>query len=298
MKRLYNYLPVCVCVLALLTIGELTAAQETTKQDSTRNDVLVTVGYHNVNNQWSYLSVHAKAKLNGKFQSVKGAKFHVYLDKDSAGTLVGDLVTDDKGDAVTTLKPSLKDQWKSGTTHTFIALYDGDAHYNASKTEAVVKEARLKVDTAEGRNIVVSVEELKDGAWTPVKAVEIKVAVKRLQSDMPVSDKESFTTDSTGKITAEFKRDGLPGGDKGLLTLIAKVEDNDTYGNLQVEKTVPWGAVLKPVSNFDERSLWAARFKTPVWLLLMEYFIFFSVWSVLIYLVFQIARIKKAGMPG
>jgi hypothetical protein len=293
MKRLRNYLSIFVCLLVLRMLSSFAAGQ-----DAGKNDLLVTVGFHNVNNQWSYLTVHAKAKLAGKFQSVKGAKFHLYLDKDSAGVLVGDLVTDNKGDAFTTLKPSLKDQWKSGSTHNFIAIFDGDARFNASKTEAAVTEARLKIDTAEGRTIVVSMEELKNGAWTPVKAVEVKVAIKRLQSDLAVSDKESFTTDSTGKVTAEFKRDGLPGGSSGQLTLVAKVEDNDVYGNLEVDKIVPWGAVLTPVSNFNERALWAARFKTPVWLLFMEYFIFFSVWSVLIYLVFLIRRIKKAGLVG
>jgi hypothetical protein len=53
--------------------------------------------------------------------------------------------------------------------------------------------------------------------------------------------------------------------------------------------------VLELTDAFDRRSLWAARFKTPVWLLLMEYSIFLSVWSVVIYLVIQIRKIIKAG---
>jgi len=137
--------------------------------------------------------------------------------------------------------------------------------------------------------------ELKNGEWLPVKAVEIKVAIRRSGSDLAVSDKDSYTTDSTGTISAEFHRDGIPGDKNGLLTLVAKVEDNDTYGNLRVEKSEPWGAVLKLTDSFDKRSLWAARFKTPLWLLFMEYSIFLSVWSVVIYLVYQIIKIIKAG---
>jgi len=290
MKRPYNLFPVFFCLLAQLSLPFSASTQ-----DSAKKDLLVSIGYHNVDNQWTYLSLHAKAKILGKFLPVKGAKLRLYLDKDSAACLAGDLVTDNKGDAFTTLKPSLKEQWNSHPAHTFIAISEGDALYAPSRTETAITPARLKIDTGDGRTIIVSMTEYKEGQWTPVKAADIKVAIKRSGSDLAVSDKESFPTDSTGRITAEFKRDGLPGDPNGGLILIAKVEDNDTYGNLQVERSVPWGSVINHKSIFNDRSLWAARFKTPIWLLFMEYFIFFSVWSVLIYLMFQIGKIKKAG---
>lgn len=290
MKRLSNFYPLFFCLCLQLPVCFSVAAQ-----DSARKDLLVDLSYHSLNNSVVYLSVLAKTKEKGKFQPVGGAHIRLYLDKDSAAFFAGDAVTGPKGSAITFLPPSLKNQWNSAATHKFIALSDEEGAFNPSRTEASVVKAHLEIDTGQGRTIIAKIVELKNGEWAPVKAVEIKVAIKRSGSDLAVSDKDSYTTDSTGTISAEFNREGIPGDKNGLLTLVAKVEDNDTYGNLRVEKSEPWGAVLKLADTFDNRSLWAARFKTPLWLLLMEYSIFLSVWSVVIYLVFQIIKIIKAG---
>jgi hypothetical protein len=290
MKRLCNFYPLLFSLCLQVPVSF-----SANGQDSARKTLLVDLSYHSLNNEVVYLSVHAKTKEKGKFQPVGGARLRLYLDKDSAVCLAGEIVTDTKGSAITFLPPSLKNQWNSAATHMFIALSDEDGAFNPSRTEASVVKAHLEMDTGQGRTIIAKIVELKNGEWVPVKAVEIKVAIKRSGSDLAVSDKESYTTDSTGTISAEFHRDNIPGAKNGLLTLVAKVDDNDTYGNLRVEKTEPWGTVLKLSDTFDKRSLWAARFKTPLWLLLMEYSIFLSVWSVVIYLIFQIIKIIRAG---
>ena len=137
--------------------------------------------------------------------------------------------------------------------------------------------------------------ELKDTAWVPVKGVELKVAVKRMDGDLNISETQSYTTDSTGAISAEFKRDSLPGDINSSLILVAKVEDNDQYGNLSVEKTVRWGSKFKYETNFYNRTLFARRGQSPMWLELMAYSIILAVWGVLIYLIIQLYKIKKIG---
>jgi hypothetical protein len=97
-------------------------------------------------------------------------------------------------------------------------------------------------------------------------------------------------------VTAEFKREALASGPKGELTLAAVVEENDALGSLSVEKTIPWGKYVAPVDNFDKRTLFATRQKSPVWLLFMAYSIIIAVWGVIIYLVRGVFRIKKIGM--
>jgi hypothetical protein len=88
----------------------------------------------------------------------------------------------------------------------------------------------------------------------------------------------------------------MPGDEKGNLALVARVVDNDTYGNLTTEKIVPWGVVEKPnLTFFKQRTLWSTRFETPIWLLLLAYSIGGSVWIVIIYLIWQLMIIKKIG---
>ncbi len=138
---------------------------------------------------------------------------------------------------------------------------------------------------------------LANNEWVPAKDVEMKVGVERNGSILSAGDKETYTTDSTGIVSVEFKRDSLPGDIKGNFILAAKVEDNDQFGNLLVEKTVPWGVTLKPdQSFFNQRTLWSTRFKTPLWLLFMAYSIVIGVWGTIIYLALQIVKIKKLGV--
>ncbi len=122
-----------------------------------------------------------------------------------------------------------------------------------------------------------------------------KIAVKRLGGNLLVNETPTFTTDSTGQASADFKRDSIPGDSKGNIILVAAVEDNEQFGNLSVEKTVPWGSKFQYVSTFDKRSLFATRDKAPVWLEFIAYSIIVAVWGILIYLVMNVLKIKKLG---
>ena len=105
---------------------------------------------------------------------------------------------------------------------------------------------------------------------------------------------EGYTTDSLGQINAEFKVDSLPAVDaKGNIIIVAKTEDNELFGNVSMEKTIPWGKYYTTESNFGKRSLWATRDRTPLWLLFMAYSIIAIVWGVIIYLIVQIIKIKN-----
>jgi hypothetical protein len=75
---------------------------------------------------------------------------------------------------------------------------------------------------------------------------------------------------------------------------VAKVDDNDTYGNLLIEKTVPWGVAFKPDNNFfNQRTLWSRSNRTPPWLLFMALTMILIVWGTIVYLLGQLIKIKK-----
>ena len=138
---------------------------------------------------------------------------------------------------------------------------------------------------------------LEHNEWMPAADVELKVGIQRFGGLIPAGDEETYTTDSTGKVTAEFKREGLPGDEHGTIILAAKVEDNDQFGNLLIQKKAAWGVARKIDHNFfDQRTLWSTRFKTPYWLLFIAYSIIIGVWGTLIYLIRQVVKIIKLGV--
>lgn len=167
-------------------------------------------------------------------------------------------------------------------------------------TDYVITKSKITLDTVNtdgAKSITITVMQLdKNNKWLPAKDVEMKVGIARLGSILSAGDEQSYTTDANGTITAELKKDSLPGDKNGNITLIAKVEDNETLGNLVVEKTANWGVpTIEDTNFFNQRTLWTTRFRTPYWLLFMAYSIIIGVWGTLIYLIRQLLKIKKLG---
>jgi hypothetical protein len=63
-----------------------------------------------------------------------------------------------------------------------------------------------------------------------------------------------------------------------------------------MEKEAQWGTIVSESDDsFGGRSLWAARDKAPIWLLVFPNLIIISIWGTMIYLVMLIFKIKKIG---
>ncbi|HZY38281.1 MAG TPA: hypothetical protein VFE53_16605 [Mucilaginibacter sp.] len=268
-------------------------------QGADKGSLSITVSYYVANNKIPSLGVKVKTKVKGKFQNVGGIALGLFLDKDTATNLVGKVVTDEHGEAYTNIPPSLKKQWNASVKHTFIAAFRGNTKYDSTSGDFTANRAKILIDTVSGRSVVATVFEMKDSTWKPVKGVDVVIAVKRMGGDLNVNETPTFSTDSTGKASADFKRDTIPGDLKGNIILVAKVLDNDQYGNLSIEKTVPWGAkFVAKNEDFNARTLFATRAKAPIWLIFMATGITFAVWIVLVLLVLNIFKIKKLSQEA
>lgn len=258
---------------------------------------LVKLRYFNDSNSLQYLILESSLKTGRKSEPLKNKVFQLYLDSNSTNNFIGKVITDKKGQAKSFLPPSLKSVWQSSAVHKFIAVSTGKGEKITGELE--ITKARIKIDTVSdgaARSIIVQVMKYENNAWIPANEVEMRIGVQRQGGILSAGDEETYTTDSSGTVTAELTKDSLPGNEKGYILLAAKVEDNDLFGNLSVQKSVPWGIIFKPDNAFfDQRTLWTTRFRTPIWLLFMAYSIMASVWGTIIYLIIQLFRIKKIG---
>jgi 5-hydroxyisourate hydrolase-like protein (transthyretin family) len=280
--------------ISLLAASNLCLAQS----DSTKPETSVTIHHFIINNSFQYLLVEAKTKINSRWQPLKRQVFQLYLDSNKAENLINKVMTDSDGKAKAIVPPGLKATWDASPTHKFIAVAEATSKEEETTTEAEITKAKILIDTSNNdgaRTVNVQVLKLENNNWTAVKDVDVKIGVKRLGGELKIGDEETYSTDSLGQVAGEFKRDSLPGDVKGNLTLVARVEDNDQLGSLSIEKTVPWGIYVKPVSNFGQRALWAARGKAPIWLMFMAYSIILAVWGVIFYLILRIIKISRLG---
>ncbi|QEC69860.1 hypothetical protein FRZ67_22105 [Panacibacter ginsenosidivorans] len=295
MKQAINKFRI-VILFFILTTGIKTISFA---QDSTASPVLLDIKYFVSDKQVPYLVVKTKTKKDRKFLPVEGVPVTVFLNEESNAAMLGKATTDEKGEGKIIIPASFKLAWDSSSEFIFKAVSNATGKIEALSAELSIKKAKLVLDTLNEdgiRSIRVTALEKTGSEWKPAKDVEVKIMVKRLLGDLPVGDAESYTTDSTGQVVAEFKRDSLPGDIKGNLMLLAKTEDNDLYGNLFIEKAFKWGKPLQDNNDaFNSRSLWGTQNKTPLWLLGIAYSIIIGVWGVIIFLVFQLLKIKKIG---
>ncbi len=271
-------------------------------QDSTRPELLVNISYCMDNNKAVYLVVNTKTKLGKKFKPVPHLAVVLYLDSIAQNNLVTRVITDPDGRAKAILPPALKNAWDASSTHTFIGVAERSKDFEETQGETKITKSKISIDTlteGETRSMIVKVLALKEGEWLPAKDVEMKAGISRMGGILPAGDEPTYTTDSTGSVTIELKKNNLPGDEKGNIILAAKVEDNDEYGNLLVEKQVLWGIPTSPDDSFfNQRTLWSTRFRTPFWLLFMAYSIVIGVWGTLFYLIGRLVKIKKLGVAA
>lgn len=295
MKQLQQTRNSILIILCFLATGISVSAQ-----DSSAAEPSVNLRYFINNNSVQYLIVESRIKVGKKFQPLSRQVVKLFLDRTSPEDLITKVYTDENGKAKIIIPPVLKDKWNSSPKHNFIGVLEATSVEDERTTELEITKAKIEMDTLneEGtRTINVKMMFMENKDWVPARDVEMKVGISRQGSILSAGDEETYTTDTSGTASVEYNKDNLPGDQQGNIVLVVKVEDNDQYGNLRIEKTVPWGVAVMPEKNFfDQRTLWSTRFETPLWLLFMAYSIFISVWIILIYLVFQIVKIKKLGV--
>jgi hypothetical protein len=291
-----NFIVLLLLVAATLLTNKVTAQEDTATKKETPKE-LVTLKYFNENNGLQYLMLTNFLKTGKKIEPQKNKVFKLYLDSSSTTNLIGTVTTDEKGRAKSFIPPSLKVMWDVNTVHKFIAVANGKEEDAAAEIE--IAKARIKIDTSSEENIksiTVLVTKFENNEWVPASEVEMKIGIQRHGGILTAGEAATYTTDSSGTAMVQLNKDSLPGDIKGNIILAASVEDNDLFGNLMVEKTVPWGvSVITAPGFFDQRTLWSTRFRTPIWLLVMAYSIVIGVWGTIIYLVLQIIKIKKLG---
>ncbi len=295
MKKMKHYkISLLILPLLFMMLANGAMAQE----DSVPPKELVKLRYFNENNAVQYLILQNQLKTGKKIEPLANKIFQLYLDSNKAENLIGKITTDNKGKAKSFLPPSLQAAWMKAPVHNFIAVAAGKEDETIAELE--ITKSKIKIDTASAdgkRSITVEVMKFENNEWVAAKDVEMKIGIHRLGSILSAGDQETYTTDSTGTATVEVNKDSLPGDEKGNIVLMARAEDNDMFGNLMVEKNVPWGVPLKVDNSFfSQRTLWTTRFRTPLWLLLMAYSIVIGVWGTIIYLITRIVKVKKLSV--
>jgi hypothetical protein len=132
----------------------------------------------------------------------------------------------------------------------------------------------------------------KDGKELPVKGAEVKFYVQRLFGFMPASDDNNIVTDDNGNSYFTFPKT-IAGDSAGVITIVARLEDNEQFGNVENKVASSWGTVLAIVKDPFPRALWEPY--APLPLVITITMLFGGVWFIYFFISSQLRKIKKEG---
>jgi len=121
--------------------------------------------------------------------------------------------------------------------------------------------------------------------------VEVQFYIKRTFGNMLIA---TATSDNNG-IASYIMTKEYPGDKEGNFELLVKFKDTDSFGKKEINKTLKWGTELQFENITDKRETWGANDRVPLWILLSYLIVVLSVWSVILYVVVQLIRLKNVG---
>ncbi len=266
-------------------------------EEISKIDPLVNINFFKLNDSNIFVRLNVKYKEKKNFYPITNQKIRLYLNEADSANLIGDMLTNLKGEARIVFSEKLKRIIESESSFDLIAEMDSSSRYNSVSELISIVNVHVEFETEE----VDSVKYLRAYIYnkkgedkTPLPEIELNFFVARSFGLVPLST-ENLVTDESGMAEMELT-DILPGDEAGDLMLTVKLSDKDTYGEVANFDKKSWGK--KVVFNKDDavkKALWASRANVPLWLLVISNSIIIAVWGTIFYLLFQIYNIKKAG---
>ena len=285
-----GWLKLLILVMALLPMTAFSQEDSTAKAEAeepeTMSPMIEFVSLQKAD-QTIELKAIFKAKIDGAISKLEGLKVEFFAVSDSDAK-IGEAVTNRNGIAIINLKADGLTADTAGKLN-FKVSYAGTDKIDAAEEVLAIKRARLEITPVKEDSLLtinVKLIDLSTGTETPVTETELGIYVKRLFNPLKIGE---GTTDEAGEASIEIPND-LPGDVNGNLTFIAKVLENEDYGNLETSVVQKWG---QPVSNEMKalpRALWSPH--PPMWMLITFIVLMGTVWGHYIVIIYELIRLR------
>ena len=297
----------CRIIFILLIISALTFTYNSTVAQETKDSAaklsftmnisaIVSNGTRNVN-------VRVTRKENKKTIIVDdlNTPLNLYLnevkdyDPVTGAGWISKILLNNEGEGIFTFPAWFRGLADSVHEYTFIVKVNADPKYEDAEEQITVVDAKINLEYSgedSVKTFAASISGWKDQAYSPIANTELKLCIKRTFNFLPVGQ-AGATTDSSGFISGELPLD-VPGNANKTITLAARLEDDDTYGTVEVTKDVPW-AILPKANPVRGRTLWSPGDNAPLLLVISSVTIIVIIWGTIFYLVSLLFKIRNLG---
>jgi len=230
--------------------------------------------------------------INNDPWPVEGAKIKITAGPERE-IVLGEVSTEPNGKITFNLKPEASIPKDQEGFYVVQAVYEGNDSIQAAESEVKFQDFTLKMELDEAdssRTITLKCFQINDkGQEIPPTEMVVNVYVARMFSNLKIGE---VTLDSTGIGTFEFPYD-LVGDSIGNLTIVARIDEHEIFGNVEVRQMVKWGIPTFHKVPKGNRALWTQI--APTWMIITLVIMLVGVWGHYAYAIINIRRIKKAG---
>lgn len=272
----------------LLTVLLLIISQRLYSQEATKINPYVTLQYFKDTEDQRILQTTLTYSKNRMELPLPGMEVSFFTGSDPKEVLAR-VLTDAKGVARFLLGSDVKLRTGSDGMWTFSSEFAGNDTIEGGTSEIAVKDLRLEMALSEVDSIkTITVNAfMKEGMnEKPVPGEVVMVYVPRMFSLLPVGE---LTLDDTGTASFEFPSD-IPGDKEGNIVVIARIEENMTFGNVEKRDTLKWGMPTDYSVPVTHRALWTTI--APRWMIYTLSVMLAGVWGHYLFAIISLIRIK------
>ncbi|UCH15635.1 MAG: hypothetical protein JSV22_06645 [Bacteroidales bacterium] len=237
------------------------------------------------------LMARLTSRVERKWIGIKNAEVYFYAQVDTTDTLLGKTKTDDNGESVLHISASriLKNY---SDDFIFKVKFEGNETYTGAEKELKIRNVEMIISLSEVDSIkTVNIEVYETDSISeklPLEDVDVYFYVTRLFGLLKIGEGWLIN----GKSSIEFPND-LPGDTTGNLTIVARIEDNEVYGNVEVRENIDWGIAISHNPGNTARELWTRT--APLWMIISLVSLLSFAWIIYIMLFYNMYRIRKTG---
>jgi hypothetical protein len=204
--------------------------------------------------------------------------------------LLGIASTDDKGVARLELPQDQDLPVDNDGLWTFRTEFSGNDTIEAVVSDLSIKDVKLDMVLSEAdsvKTITITAFTPGNDGDIPVSEEVVMIYVPRMFSLLPVGE---AWLDENGSASLEFPKD-LPGDPEGNLTIIAKFEEHETFGNVERASLQKWGIPSINPAPIAHRALWTKT--PPMWMIITLSILLTGVWGHYLFAIISLIIIKR-----
>lgn len=203
---------------------------------------------------------------------------------------LGSVMTDMNGEAILRIDKKSEMMVSEEGNYTFGSLFEGNQEYEMAEDAVEVRPLNLHLEFIEIDSVKTIVAEAsetdQEGNPVPLEETDVYFYVPRSFSLLPVGDGWF----EEGRAEVGFPTT-IPGDSMGNLTIVAKIQDNEIFGNVEARAVKDWGVARPPVIVKKHRGL--GDTDAPLWMVYTLIVLLSVVWFHYLYVFYVMIKIKR-----